>query len=272
MLKLEFNEDGSRKALDEIIAQRDTKISELEKAGKDSSELKGLYSDILTNYICYDIPDEKLIETARRLGKEKMKSIFEDISSNAKENTELQLQYLKSVDDYAKNLNNGTFSLNDKYEASLDFVESGIIDNNKEIEDKINSQYDVVKNIRKFYKKQEDIDKSLENEKEDNTQTAKIRGSSADDLGNDMLSERYLNIKELFKPRNQDRTPSDIGTINRDKLKELKDTSKEYKRQINIKEDILEESLACINAAELLINDRFRDTDTKQRDIHLEDR
>ncbi len=272
MLKLEFNEDGSRKTLDEIVAQRDAKIQELEKSGKDSSEVKGLYNDILTNTICYTMSDKSLIEATRRLGKEKMKSIFEDLSLNAKENTDIQLQYLKDADEYAKQINNGTLSLNDKYETSLDFVESGIIDNNKEIEDKISSKYDVVKNIRKIYKKQEDIDKSFSNEVKENKDTALIKRAWADDVGKDMFMDKLFNIKEKFKFHNLDRTPSNIDSVDRDKLRELKNTSREYKTQIKVKEDILEESLECINAAELLINDRFRENNPKEIDIKMRNR
>lgn len=87
-----------------------------------------------------------------------------------------------------------------------------------------------------------------------------------------MFFERYFNLKEKFKFHNLNRTPSNIGTVDRNKLRELKDTSKEYKRQIRTKEDILEESLKCINAAELLINDRFIDTQAKERDINMRNR
>lgn len=272
MLKLEFNEDGSRKTLDELVTQRDAKILELNEQGKDTKEFKGLYNDILTNTICYTMSDKSLIEATRRLGKEKIKNLFEDLSLNSRENLDLQLQYLKNADDYAKQLNSGTFSLNDKYETRLDLVESSIKENNKEIENKISSKYDIVKNIRKFYTKQKDIDKSLANEIKENKDTAKIKYDWVDDFGKDMFFERYFNLKEKFKFHNLNRTPSNIGTVDRNKLRELKDTSKEYKRQIRTKEDILEESLKCINAAELLINDRFIDTQAKERDINMRNR
>lgn len=171
VLNLEYNKDGSRKPLDDIIKRE----QDIENKGHSNEEQKELYDMIYTDILVHRNVRRELIELTRRVGKEKVNKLLDRCEEYNRRNADKNKEELEqTIKDSKAIVSKSAFKTSYAYDEYIEDLNNKISKQYDNINNKIIRKRKIVASVSNEYKTLKEVKKSLRKENRENKLTKNV--------------------------------------------------------------------------------------------------